>query len=68
MQLSYDVVSHNGGWVIIVTPERTHAFASKVDAYYAAVEFARELKHEGGHLVHVHVHHEQFQLPFAQAC
>ena len=67
MQLSYDVVSHPGGWAIVVTPERTHVFASKVEAYYAAVEFARELKNDG-HLVHVHVHHEQYQLPLEQAC
>ena len=54
--LSYDIVAHDDGWAIVVTPERTRAFATKIDAYDAAVEFARKLRFVG-YTVHVHVNH-----------
>ncbi len=66
LKLSYDIVPHNGGWAIVVTPDRTHAFASKIDAYAASVEFARKLR-AAGYAVHVHVHHEMKHWRDAQA-
>ena len=46
-QMWYDVVAHEGGWAIVITPEGTDAFATKIDAYDAAVEFARKLRFSG---------------------
>ena len=58
MTLSYDVVAHKGGWAIVVTPDRTHSFATMKDAFDSAVEFARKLRFVG-YEVHVHVHHDK---------
>jgi hypothetical protein len=59
MQFSYDVVSHNGGWAIVITPEHPHGgFPTKQSAFDAAVEFARKLRFVG-YSVNVHVHHQQ---------
>jgi hypothetical protein len=57
-QMSYDVIPHEGGWAIIITPERSNAFATKIEAFDAAVELARKLRFSG-YSVQVRVHHEQ---------
>jgi hypothetical protein len=57
-QMWYDVIPHDGGWAIVITPERSDAFATKIDAYDAAVEFARKLRFSG-YAVQVRVQHEK---------
>jgi hypothetical protein len=59
-QMSYDVIPHEGGWAIVITPERSDAFATKIDAYDAAVEFARKLRFSG-YSVQVRVQHDRVQ-------
>jgi hypothetical protein len=56
-QMSYDVIPHEGGWAIIVTPER-EPFATKIDAFDAAVEFARKLRF-CGYSVQVRAQHDK---------
>jgi hypothetical protein len=46
-QFSYDVVPHNGGWAILVTPGPANAFPTKQVAYDVAAEFARKLRFAG---------------------
>jgi hypothetical protein len=46
-QMWYDVIAHEGGWAIVITPEGSNAFATKIDAYDAAVEFAHKLRFSG---------------------
>jgi hypothetical protein len=57
----YDVIPHESGWAIVITPERTDTFATKIDAFNAAVELARKLRFSGLS-VQVRVHHKQAKL------
>jgi hypothetical protein len=57
-KMSYDVVPHGGGWAIIVTPARNGVFATRIDAFDAAVEFARKLRFVG-YSVQVRVQHDK---------
>jgi hypothetical protein len=57
-QLRYDIVPHQSGWAIMVTPDLSDAFPSKSVTYEVAVEHARKLQC-AGHMVHVYVHHEK---------
>jgi hypothetical protein len=56
-QMRYDVIAHEGGWAIVITPEASDAFATKIDAYDAAVEFARKLRF-CGYSVQVRAQHD----------
>jgi len=60
-QMSYDVIPHEDGWAIVITPARTEAFATKIDAFNAAVELARKLRFSGLS-VQVRVQHEDDKL------
>jgi hypothetical protein len=57
-QMWYDVIAHEGGWAIVITPEGSNAFATKIDAYDAAVEFARKLRFSG-YSVQVRTQHDK---------
>jgi hypothetical protein len=57
-QMWYDVIAHKGGWAIVITPESSNAFATKIDAYDAAVEFARKLRFSG-YSVQVRAQHDK---------
>jgi hypothetical protein len=57
----YDVVPHDGGWAIIVVPHGGDAFATKTDAFDAAVEFARKLRFVG-YPVQVRVQYDKDKL------
>jgi hypothetical protein len=57
-QMAYDVIPHGSGWAIVITPERTDAFATKIDAFNAAVELARKLRFSGWS-VQVRVQHDE---------
>ena len=46
-QFCYDVVPHNGGWAIVITPGRLDAFPTKQSAFDTSVEFARKLRFVG---------------------
>ena len=46
-QMWYDVVPHDRGWAIVITPARDDAFATKKDAFDAAVQLARKLRFVG---------------------
>jgi hypothetical protein len=46
-QFSYDVVPHNDGWAIVVTPVRLESFPTRMSAFDTAVEFARKLRFVG---------------------
>jgi hypothetical protein len=59
-QMSYDVIPHAGGWAIVITPERSKAFATKIEAFDSAVELARKLRFSG-YSVQVRVQHEKEQ-------
>jgi len=63
-QLSYDVIAHNDGWAIVITPARTDSFPTKKDAFDAAVQYARKLRF-AGYSVQVRVHHEHDGKPTA---
>jgi hypothetical protein len=43
-QLWYDVVAHENGWAIVITPDRIESFPTKQAAFDAAVEYARKLR------------------------
>jgi hypothetical protein len=60
-QMSYDVIPHGSGWAIVITPDRTDAFATKIDAFNAAVELARKLRFSGLS-VQVRVQHDEANL------
>jgi hypothetical protein len=60
-KMSYDVVPHDGGWAIIVTPARNGVFATRIDAFDAAVEFARKLRFVG-YSVQVRVKRDKDEL------
>jgi len=47
LRLSYDIIAHNDGWAIIITPTDSDAFATKQDAFDAASEHARKLRFAG---------------------
>ena len=40
-QLWYDIVPHENGWAIVITPDRIESFRTKKAAFDAAVEYAR---------------------------
>jgi Uncharacterized protein conserved in bacteria (DUF2188) len=63
-QMWYDIVPHNGGWAIMITSGQHHTFATKMEAYDAAVEVARKLRFSG-YSVHVHVQHKSDEKPAA---
>ncbi len=46
-QLSYDIVRHNSGWAIVITPSQSDAFATKQEAFDAASQHARKLRFAG---------------------
>jgi Uncharacterized protein conserved in bacteria (DUF2188) len=46
-QLSYDIIPHDSGWAIVITPSESNAFATKQDAFDAASEHARKLRFAG---------------------
>jgi hypothetical protein len=60
-QMSYDVIPHGSGWAIVITPVRSDAFATKIDAFNAAVELARKLRFSGWS-VQVRVQHDDAKL------
>jgi len=60
-QLSYDVIPHGSGWAIVITRDRTDAFATKIDAFNAAVELARKLRFSGCS-VQVRVQHDEAKI------
>jgi hypothetical protein len=47
LQLVYDIIRHNDGWAIIITPSQSDAFVTKQDAFDAASEHARKLRFAG---------------------
>jgi len=47
VQLAYDIIRHNDGWAIIITPSQSDAFPTKQDAFDAASEHARKLRFAG---------------------
>jgi hypothetical protein len=47
LRLSYDIIAHNNGWAIIITPTESDAFATKQEAFDAASEHARKLRFAG---------------------
>ncbi|MGH6767744.1 MAG: hypothetical protein ACRECO_01850 [Xanthobacteraceae bacterium] len=59
-QLSYDIVSRDGGWAILVTPAPDDGFATRQAAFDAAAELARKLRFAGTPL-HVRAAHEGAQ-------
>ena len=46
-QLRYDIVAHQGGYAMMITPEEADAFAAKHDAFDAAADLARKLRFVG---------------------
>ena len=46
-QFSYDMVSHDGGWAILVKLGPADAFPTRQAAYDVAVELARKLRFAG---------------------
>ena len=46
-QLVYDIVAHEGGWAILMTPSRSSAFPTQHDAFDAAAHFAHKLRFLG---------------------
>jgi len=46
-QLGYDIIAHDGGWAIMLTPGRSDAFATQQDAFDTAAEFTRKLRFLG---------------------
>jgi Uncharacterized protein conserved in bacteria (DUF2188) len=60
-QMTYDVIPHGSGWAIVIAPDRTDAFATKIDAFDAAVELARKLRFSGLS-VQVRVQHDEAKL------
>jgi hypothetical protein len=46
-QLSYDIVSRNGGWAILVTPAPDDGFPTRQAAFDTAAELARKLRFAG---------------------
>jgi hypothetical protein len=59
-QLGYDIVAHDGGWAIVVTPDRNSAFSTKQDAFDTAADFARKLRFVG-YGMHVRPEHAEDQ-------
>jgi hypothetical protein len=47
MQLSYDIVTRNGGWAIVLTPRPDDSFPTRQAAFDAAAQFARKLRFAG---------------------
>ena len=46
-QLWYDVIAHENGWAIVLTPSPSDGFPTKKAAFDAAVEYARKLRFVG---------------------
>ena len=46
-QLGYDIIAHDGGWAIMLTPGRSDAFPTQQDAFDTAAEFTRKLRFLG---------------------
>jgi hypothetical protein len=46
-QFRYDIIAHDGGYAIVLTPETAEAFAAKHDAFDAASDLARKLRFVG---------------------
>jgi len=46
-QLGYDIIAHDGGWAIMLTPGRGDAFPTKQHAFDKAAEFTRKLRFVG---------------------
>jgi hypothetical protein len=57
MQMLYDVVPHDNGWAIVVTPATRDGFATRQDAFDEGVKFARKLRFVG-YQVQVRAEHE----------
>ena len=55
-QLWYDIVPHENGWAIVITPDRIESFRTKKAAFDAAVEYARKLRFVG-YAVQVRMQH-----------
>jgi hypothetical protein len=51
-ELRYDVVTHRGGFAILITPDAADAFAAKHESFDAAAELAHKLRFVGAS-VHV---------------
>ena len=45
--LSYDIVPHQNGWAIVITPSHGDGFTTKRNAFDVAAEFARKLRFVG---------------------
>ncbi|MET0632109.1 MAG: hypothetical protein ABWY92_14715 [Xanthobacteraceae bacterium] len=63
-QLWYDIVSHENGWAIVITPDRIESFRTKKAAFDAAVEYARKLRFVG-YAVQVRMQHRREGAPAA---
>jgi hypothetical protein len=61
-QMWYDVIPHNHGWGIVITDGRSDAFATKKEAFDAAVDLARKLRYTG-YSVHVRVQKADEKAP-----
>jgi hypothetical protein len=59
-QLSYDIVSRDGGWAILVTPAPGDGFPTRQAAFDAAADLARKLRF-GGSTLHVRTPREDEQ-------
>jgi hypothetical protein len=46
-QLGYEIVAHEGGWAILLTPGRSSAFTTLKDAYDEAASLAHKLRFVG---------------------
>ena len=63
-QLWYDIVPHENGWAIVITPDRIESFRTKKAAFDAAVEYARKLRFVG-YAVQVRMQHRREGAPAA---
>jgi hypothetical protein len=46
-QLGYDIIAHDGGWAIMLTPGRGDAFPTQKVAFDKAAELTRKLRFVG---------------------
>ena len=63
-QLWYDIVPHENGWAIVITPDRIESFRTKKAAFDAGVEYARKLRFVG-YAVQVRMQHRREGAPAA---
>jgi len=47
VELSYDIIRHNNGFAIVITPRNADAFATRQDAFDAAADCTRKLRFAG---------------------